>query len=112
MDVRMQKEMSRSADMMALAMIIVGAIGISVFIALEVLSAVFEKFDYEVMFFILLFAVLLGLGIGVKVLIRKAIKNVTALPKINEYEFLPTALQSTRQLTAKTSRTLKFSIRR
>ena len=55
MDVRMQKEMSRSADMMALAMIIVGAIGISVFIALEVLSAVFEKFDYEVMFFILLF---------------------------------------------------------
>ena len=87
MDVRMQKEMSRSADMMALAMIIVGAIGISVFIELEVLSAVFEKFDYEVMFFILLFAVLLGLGIGVKVLIRKAIKNVTALPKINEYEF-------------------------
>lgn len=86
-DANMQKELNSKPSAYALALIIVGSIGVGIFLILYVLAEFFNSDEGTSLIFLLLFAVFLGAGIGLKVVINKTLKTVTALPKINEYEF-------------------------
>ena len=86
-DANMQKELNSKPSAYALTLIIVGAIGVGIFLVLEIASAFVEMKENAIFVFLILFAVFLGAGIGLKVVINKTLKTVTALPKINEYEF-------------------------
>ena len=87
MDADMQKEFFKQPMRLALAFLIVGAIGFCAFLALEVVSIIMETGDEEVTAFLILFGVFMALGIALRIIFNTAIKNAAALPKINVYEF-------------------------
>ena len=87
-DEKMQKEFSANTNKLALAMLIVGAIGTFVFFVLFIISEFVRNMgDGFALPFMIVFAACLGGGIGIKVLLNKVIQQVKGGAKVNEYEF-------------------------
>ena len=87
MDGKMQKELNGKAEKLALILLIIGAIGVGIFLVLFVISEFINFDESTATTFLICFAVFLGLGIGLKAVLKNSLKNIDALPKINEYEF-------------------------
>lgn len=86
MTAAMQKELTKPALISSLVAIILGAAGVAVFLVLEIVS-IFTETEEGYFFMLIATAAVLGLGIALRALLLIAIKNIAALPRINEYEF-------------------------
>lgn len=86
LDANMQKELNSGANKLAIVMLIVGSIGVAVFLVLDIVSIFLETETDMYYVFIVVFAAFLGLGIGLKLIINKNMKTVMVV-RFNEYEF-------------------------
>lgn len=108
-DEKMQKEFSARSERHTLAMIILGSVGTVVFLVLFVLSEFISVLeDSFTLPFLILFAALLGGGIGLKILLSKAVKQVRNCGKVNEYEFSDGYFTINQILNGETVATAKF----
>lgn len=89
LDAAMQRELSAGTNRLAVTMITVGAVGVALFITMYVISGfVFrDADDFYFLFMSVAFAVLLGGGIGLKMLIKKNLRAALSAERVNEYEF-------------------------
>lgn len=87
-DEKAQKEFSANANKIALTMLIMGCIGVCVFLVLDIVLDFLYGFEDSIFFVLLIvFAVFLACGIFLKIFLNKALKQVRNSPKVNEYEF-------------------------
>ena len=86
MDESMQKELSRKSFIFALVFTILGSVGVAAYIVLEIVAIFIEiKGDYFAI--LLVFAVFLGCGIALLILLKKAASLARNSHKVNIYEF-------------------------
>lgn len=103
LDEKMQKELTRGTHKMALTFIIMGAIGVALFFALEIV-AIFLDWEDEnfYIWMTVLFAVILGSGISLMMTISKNLKAVRGVTKVNTYEFYQNFFILTESLNGET----------
>lgn len=110
LDGKMQKELTAGANGMSLAMIIAGAAGTAVFAVLYAISDIVFRSadDYYFIFMLIVFAALLGGGIGLKILVNRNIKAACSVNKINEYEFFKSYFIATETVNGEAVGTVKI----
>lgn len=88
LDEKMQKELTRGSFATSLTFIILGSIGVALFLVLEIVSIFLEWEDGNFYFLMtVLFAIILGSGISLMLLINKNLKAVKGVSRVNTYEF-------------------------
>lgn len=89
LDEKMQKELSGGLNIYALLLLIFGSIGTAAFLVLYVIAEfVFPAVDdFWFLMLLIIFAALLGGGIGLKILLNKNLKAVRGIDKSVYYEF-------------------------
>ena len=83
LDEKMQKELSGGLNIYALLLIIFGSIGTAAFLVLYIIAEyVFPTVDdFWFLMLLIIFAALLGGGIGLKILLNKNLKAVRGIDK-------------------------------
>ncbi|MDE5721634.1 MAG: YcxB family protein [Clostridia bacterium] len=89
MNSQMQKELNAKQFILSLILIITGGAGVLVALILDVIATIQDKPDTEIFIVLIIFAVILGCGIGLLIIIRKTNKTVAAQAKVYAYEFFP-----------------------
>lgn len=89
MNAQMQKELNSKQFIFALVLMIIGGAGVLVALILDIIATIQDKPDKEIFIVLIVFAVFLGAGIGLFILVRKTNKAVMAQIKTNAYEFFP-----------------------
>lgn len=110
LDENMQKELSGGLSIYALLLLIFGSIGTAAFLVLYVIAEyVFPAVDdFWFLMLLIIFAALLGGGIGLKILLNKNLKAVRGLDKSVHYEFFKSYFTVTETLNNETVASAKI----
>ena len=104
---KMQKELMREIYMMSLFCIILGAAGVSIFLALYIFSFIIE-FESIFFMFLILSAVCLVCGIVATMLLNKTVKTAVNANKEYTYEFFKDYFIATETLNGEIVTNAKF----
>ncbi|MDE7305939.1 MAG: YcxB family protein [Clostridia bacterium] len=107
MDENMQKELSHKSFIFALVFTILGAIGVAAYIVLEVVS-VFIELKGGFFEILIVFAIFLGCGIALLILLNKAASLARNSHKVNVYEFFSGYFILSELLNGETVATVKI----
>lgn len=108
MDDKVQKEFSKNNFLMGLILTIISSIGLAVFLVLDIVSIFLEFEDDGLFAFVIVFAVFLGLGISLLILVNKAANSAKTSNKIYTYEFFKDYFTATETLNGENVATAKF----
>lgn len=87
LDVNMQKELNKKPFILSLASTILGGVGVAVCFVLYIIAEYIGLNENTFLFVMIIFAAILGLGIGLLILVNKSLKQVSLNVKENTYEF-------------------------
>lgn len=87
LDMRMQKQLNRNSFIVAVILTVIGAAGVAACLSWYIALIVLDKEETAAFAILVVFAAVLGGGIGIFVLIKKAQKTVAGLNKIAICEF-------------------------